>query len=170
MIEFFGYLEQLQLSQWVRDSGSIWSFPTILLLHTLGMSIVAGGAAMLSLIVLGFWPAVPMKPFARVFPWLWLAFSLNAVTGTLMLLADATIKLTTADFYLKMALVFAGLFLLVRMRRQIFENPQLDLVPLSGNAKMLAWASLACWFGAIISGRLLAYVGPVVEGKVPGAH
>ena len=60
--------------------------------------------------------------------------------------------------YVKMALVFAGLFVLIRMRRQIFEDPQLDRVPLSGNAKTLAWASLACWFGAIISGRLLAYV------------
>jgi hypothetical protein len=44
------------------------------------------------------------------------------------------------------------------MRRLIFDDPQLDRVPLSGNAKMLAWASLACWFGAIICGRLLAYV------------
>ena len=125
---------------------------------------------MLSLIVLGFWPAVPMRPFARAFPLLWVAFGLNAITGTLMLLADATIKLTTADFYIKMALVFAGLFVLIRMRRQIFQNPQLDQVPLSGNAKMLAWASLACWFGAIISGRLLAYVGPAVEGIQRGTH
>jgi hypothetical protein len=46
------------------------------------------------------------------------------------------------------------------MQRQIFEDPQIDQVPLSGNAKMLAWASLICWFGAITSGRLLAYVGP----------
>jgi hypothetical protein len=44
------------------------------------------------------------------------------------------------------------------MRRQIFEDPQLDRVPLSGNAKALAWTSLGCWFGAIIAGRLLAYV------------
>jgi len=29
---------------------------------------------------------------------------------------------------------------------------------MTGNAKMLAWASLACWFGAITAGRLLAYV------------
>jgi hypothetical protein len=28
----------------------------------------------------------------------------------------------------------------------------------SVKAKILAWASLACWFGAITAGRLLAYV------------
>jgi len=158
MTHFFLFLEQMEFSRWVREAPTIWAFPTILFVHTLGMAIVAGGSTMINLIVLGFWPAVPMKPFARVFPLLWVAFGVNAVTGTMMLLADAKTMLTTPDFYLKMALVFAGLFVLIRMRRQIFEDPQLDRVPLSGSAKMLAWASLACWFGAITAGRLLAYV------------
>jgi len=93
-----------------------------------------------------------------MFPVLYAGFGVNAVTGTMLLLGDAKAKLTTPDFYIKMVLVFAGLYVLIRMRRRIFEDPQIDRVPLSGNAKMLAWASLGCWFGAIISGRLLAYV------------
>jgi hypothetical protein len=76
----------------------------------------------------------------------------------MMLVADATTKLTTLDFYIKMAFVFAGLYVLIRMRKQVFEDPKLDMAPVSGHARMLAWASLACWFGAITSGRLLAYV------------
>jgi hypothetical protein len=155
---FLVYLENLSFSQWVKDAPTIWAFPTILIVHTLGMSIVAGVSAILSLVVLGFWPAVPMKPFARAFPLLWWGFGINAVTGTMMLVADATTKLTTVDFYIKMAFVFLGLWVLIRMRRQVFENPQLDKAPVSGNAKMLAWASLGCWFGAIVAGRLLAYV------------
>ena len=163
MKEFLGSLEQSGLGSWVRDAPTIWAFPTILFLHTFGMAIVAGGSAMLSLMVLGFWPAVPIKPFGRMFPWLWFAFGVNAITGTLMLVGDATAKLTSLDFYIKMALVFAGLFLLIRMRRQIFENPQIDQAPLSGSTKMLAWASLTCWLGAITAGRLLAYVGPTAK-------
>jgi hypothetical protein len=158
MKEFLVFLEQMAFSRWVHEAQTIWAFPMILFLHTLGMSIVAGGSAMIDLMVLGFWPAVPIKPFARLFPVLWVGFGINAVTGTMMLLADATTKLTTLDFYIKMVLVFAGLFVLIRMRRQLFDDPQLDQIPLSGNAKVLAWASLVCWFGAIISGRLLAYV------------
>jgi hypothetical protein len=158
MKEFLVFLESLEFSHWVKDAPTIWAFPMILFVHTLGMSIVAGGSAMLDLIVLGFWPDAPIKPFARLFPILWVGFGVNAVTGTMMLVADATTKLTTIDFYIKMAFVFAGFFLLIRMRKQVFENPQLDQVPLSGNAKVLACASLACWFGAIIAGRLLAYV------------
>jgi hypothetical protein len=158
MHAFLVFLENMAFSQWVKDAPTIWAFPTILIVHTLGMSIVAGVSAMISLVVLGFWPAVPIKPFERAFPLLWWGFGINAVTGTMMLVADATTKLTSLDFYLKMAFVFAGLYVLIRMRRQIFEDPQLDKVPVTGNAKILAWASLACWFGAIVAGRLLAYV------------
>ncbi|HEY3823428.1 MAG TPA: hypothetical protein VGL82_02675 [Bryobacteraceae bacterium] len=158
MHNFLAYLENLQFSQWVKDAPTVWAFPTILVLHTIGMGIVAGGATMLSLILLGFWPAAPIRPFARVFPYLWAGFWLNAVTGTMMLIADATTKLTMLDFYIKMACVFTGIYLLIRMKRQIFEYPQLDQGPLPSQAKTLAWASLACWWGAITAGRLMAYV------------
>ncbi len=158
MHNFLVYLENMAFSQWVKDAPTVWAFPTILIVHTLGMSIVAGVSAILSLVLLGFWPAVPIKPFARAFPLLWWGFGINAVTGTMMLVADATTKLTTLDFYIKMAFVFLGLWVLIRMRRQVFDDPQLDKAPVSGNAKVLAWASLGCWFGAIVAGRLLAYV------------
>ena len=94
MHAFLEFLENMAFSQWVKNAPTIWAFPTILVLHTIGMGIVAGGSSMLSLMILGFWPAVPMKPFARVFPVMWAGFWLNAVTGTMMLVADATTKLT----------------------------------------------------------------------------
>ena len=157
-MKFLLFLEDLSFSHWVKEAQTVWAFPMILFVHTFGMSIVAGGAAMLSLVLLGFWPAGPIKPFGRMFPLLWVAFGINAVTGSMMLVADATTRLTSFDFYLKMVFVFTGLFLLIRMRRQVFEDPQLDRAPVPGSAKMLAWGTLGCWFGAIICGRLLAYV------------
>ena len=63
MIEFLGKLENLQFSIWVRESGSVWAFPTILLLHTLGMSIVAGLSGIMDIVLLGFWPSVPVNPW-----------------------------------------------------------------------------------------------------------
>ena len=36
---------------------------------------------------------------------LWMAFWLNAITGTILLLADATTKLTNPDFFVKMAFI-----------------------------------------------------------------
>ena len=161
MIEFLNTLENMPFSIWVRESGSVWAFPTILLLHTLGMSIVAGLSGIMDIVLLGFWPSVPVKPLERLFPMIWIGFVLNAITGTILLIADASTKLRNPDFYVKMVFIFVGVWLLSVMRHRVFEDPQLDKGPVPAKAKTLAWASLACWFGAICAGRLLAYLGPV---------
>jgi hypothetical protein len=161
MTDFLGTLDHMKFSVWVMQSNSIWSFPTFLFLHTLGMSIVAGLSAMIDLVLLGFWPKMPIKPLERLYPLMWIGFWINAVTGTVMLIADATAKLTNWDFYVKMGFVFAGVAVLRVMQKRVFSDPALDKVPVSGSAKGLAWASLVCWFCAITAGRLLAYVGPV---------
>ena len=146
-MKFLEFLENMEFSQWVKDAPTIWAFPTILFVHTFGMAIVAGGAAMISLVLLGFWPAGPIKPFGRVFPLLWVAFGINAVSGTMMLVADATTKLTTLDFYLKMAFVFAGLFVLIRTRRQIFEDTATRSGPAARQGKNagMGFAGLLVW-------------------------
>jgi hypothetical protein len=145
----------------VRESGSIWGYPTVLFMHTLGMSIVAGCSTMINLVLLGFWPQMQVKPLERFYPWMWTGFWINAVTGTILLIADATTKMTNYDFYIKMVFIAVGIRVLVVMRRKVFHDPTLDQRPVSSAARGLAWASLICWFGAITAGRLLAYLGPV---------
>ena len=44
-MEFLNWLETLSYSIWVRESPSLWAFPALLFVHTLGMSLVAGGSA-----------------------------------------------------------------------------------------------------------------------------
>ena len=107
-MHFLNSLEQMPFSIWVRESSSIWAFPTFLVVHTIGMSIVAGLSAMISLAVLGFWPHIPLRPLERLYPLIWIGFWINAATGTVLLIADATTKLTNWDFGVKMAFVFAG--------------------------------------------------------------
>jgi len=160
-MSFLNTLEQMPFSIWVRESSSIWAFPTFLVVHTIGMSVVAGLSAMISLAVLGFWPKIPLRPMERLYPLIWIGFWVNAATGTVLLIADASTKLTNWDFGVKMAFVFAGVWLITRTRKQIFGSPDIDRGLLPAGAKGLAWASLICWFGAITAGRLLAYLGPV---------
>ena len=161
MNQFLHALEQLPFSVWVRESSSLWAFPALLVTHTIGMAMVAGSSAMMSLALLGFWPKMLLKPLERLYPLMWTGFWINAVTGVALLVADAATKLTNPDFYVKMAFVFAGVYLLTLTRHKVFADPQLDQGPLPAGARTLAWASLMCWFGAILAGRLLAYVGPV---------
>lgn len=161
MNQFLHALEQLPFSVWVRESSSLWAFPALLVTHTIGMAMVAGSSAMMSLALLGFWPKMPLKPLERLYPLMWTGFWINAVTGVALLAADAASKLTNPDFYVKMAFVFAGVYVLRLTRHKVFADPLHDQERLPSSAKTLAWASLICWFGAILAGRLLAYIGPV---------
>jgi hypothetical protein len=160
MNEFLQTLENLPISIWVRESGSIWSFGTVLVLHTIGMSLVAGLNAMIDLRLLGVASMVPIKPLEKLYPIMWWGFTLNAVTGTLLLMQDAVAKLNNPDFYVKLVFIFAGVFILKRMRKVVFASPNVDSGEIDG-ARMLAILSLVCWLGAITCGRLLAYTGPV---------
>ena len=158
---FLEWLQNLGFSQWVNASSSIWAYPMFLFLHTVGMSVVAGGNAVIDLALLGLWPRTPVKPLERLYPFLIGGFVLNAFTGVSMFMKDATTAGTNMDFWIKMAFVLVGFYLLLRMRTKIFRDPRLDQGPVWSGAKALAWASLFCWFAAIVSGRLIAYVGPV---------
>ena len=158
---FFEWLETLFFSQWVRESGSLWAFPMFLFTHTLGMAMVAGGATLISFAFLGLWPkASPIKPLEKLYPVMWWGFGFNLFTGVGLFCADATTRAINPDFWVKLVFVAIGVFAMVKMRR-VFANPALasGIVPPDG--KTWAWVSLVCWFGAIVAGRLIAYVGPV---------
>ena len=160
-MNFLNTIEQTAFSAWVRESGSIWAFPTILVAHTIGMALVAGTSVYVALALLGFWPKMPLKPLEKLYPLMWWGFAVNAITGTMLLMADISTKLTNWDFFLKMLFIFAGVWVLQRTRTTVFGDPNLDQAPVKTEAKRLAWAAIVCWFMAIVCGRLLAYVGPV---------
>jgi len=160
-MEFLNWLETLSYSIWVRESPSLWAFPALLFVHTLGMSLVAGGSAVISMALLGFWPKTALKPLERLYPVMWFGFYINLFTGVSIFLKDASIYGRNFDLYVKLVFVILGVALIKVMRKKVFGDPSLDNGPVSSRNKMLAWASLACWFCAIVAGRLIAYVGPV---------
>jgi len=150
-------IENLGLSTWVRESPSKLAYPTILWLHVMGMGVVAGISAVISLRLLGVSSKTPVQPLERLYPLVWWGFWVNAVTGTALLMASASKRMIDPTFYVKMIFIFAGVALLQLTRKRVFGNLGPDGAP-PDNAKALAWASLICWLGAITAGRLLAYV------------
>ena len=64
------------------------------------------------------------------------------------------------NIYVKLLFVLAGMVLLVVIRRKVFDDRKWTARGIERH-KALAWASLACWTGAIIAGRLIAYLQPV---------
>jgi hypothetical protein len=157
---FFEWLETLFFSMWIRESGSLWAFPMFLFGHTLGMAMVAGGSTLISFAFLGLWPKSPIKPLEKLYPVMWWGFGINAFTGFGLFCADATTRAINLDFWIKLVFVAIGVFAMTRMRK-MFASPGLSDGIVPSDAKTWAWISLVCWFGAIVAGRLIAYVGPV---------
>ena len=112
---------------------------------------------MISLRLLGVSPRTAVQPLERLYPLIWWGFAVNAVTGTGLLMASATMRLVDPTFYIKMVFILAGVLVLQRTRKKVFHNLGPDGA-LPAGAKGLAWAALVCWLGAITAGRLLAYI------------
>jgi hypothetical protein len=152
---FFLWLEATAVSEWLRESTSVFVFPTILSVHAIGMGLAVGVNAALALRLLGVAPRVPMAELKSYVPVMWTGFWLNAISGVLLLLAYPTKAFTNPMFYLKLALIGAGMGLFVKMSRRMFVDEPVH-IPRS-NGRLLGAVSLLCWALAITAGRLLAY-------------
>ncbi len=160
MNAFFLWLEATALSTWVRESTSVFAFPAILSAHAIGMGLAAGVNAAIAIRLLGFAPRVPPRELLRFAPVMWIGVWLNTASGLLLLIGYPTKALTNPVFYLKLSLIAVGMWIYVLMTRQLLsdgeDEPRVPMPGLQGRADYGA-ASLACWAGAVTTGRLLAY-------------
>ena len=151
----FVWIESTALNRWLVESTSVFAFPMVLAVHTIGLALLVGLNAALDFRILGVAPHIPVAAFRRFLPIMWAGFWLNAGSGVLLLIAYPTKALTNPVFYLKLLLIgVATAILLVVRRRVLFAGVATSR---TGHVKLLAVASLVCWAGAIIAGRLLAY-------------
>ena len=137
-------LEGSAFSVWLRESTSVWAYPTVLTLHTFGMGVLAGASMAFDLRLLGIARRIPLNVLRLLFPLMWSGFWVNAVTGSMLFAANATTRGTSVLFLMKMSFVALGVVTVVLLKR----NP----------TKLLAVASLVLWLAAITAGRLLAYL------------
>jgi hypothetical protein len=161
MMQFLASLENSAFGSWVRESSSLWAYPTILFMHTVGLGFLVGLNVAIDLRILGVAKKLPLAPFERFYGVMWLAFWINTLSGTALLIADATTKLTNRVFYIKMGCIFLAVISMVLIRRRVFRNVAIDRETLATSVRALAVASLVLWAGAITAGRLMAYFGPV---------
>jgi hypothetical protein len=157
MDPFFIWLESTAFSTWIRESPSVFAFPAILSLHTIGMGLVAGINLAIALRILGAGSGVPLKEMKRFLPVMWSGFWLNAASGVALLIGYPTKALTNPVFYLKLSLIAVALGIVTWITRQVLNDSRAAGGGPPARARLFACASLACWVGAITAGRLLAY-------------
>lgn len=150
------WIETTQLGLWLRESPSVWSFPTVLTLHTIGLAVLIGASWVLDLRLLGVGRHVPLSAFRWVFPAIAFGLTVNLLTGVLLFIKNATTWGGAVPFFVKMALVVVSVATLLPIRSIVLRagDRQYDA---TRNERLLAVASILAWSAAVTAGRLLAY-------------
>jgi hypothetical protein len=156
MDPLFAAIESLSLSVWLRESPSLWGFPFVLILHTVGLAFLVGASVAVNVRVLGLARGVPFGALSRYFTVMWIGFWVNAASGVLLLMAYPTKALTNPLFYVKLSFIALALGLVRKIRNRLPSTLAVREEP-DYRLQRLAWACLSCWVVSIAAGRFLAY-------------
>jgi hypothetical protein len=156
-LSFLTYLADSDFSYWL--SVSMAGFPTLIALHSVGMAVVVGLSLVISLRLNGLLPDLSPGVVPRLLDVAVWGFTLNFVTGLLLFITRGPEYITSAIFLIKMLLVLVGAALMFWLRqhfRRAARGPQMHAR--DRLARLVSLSSSVAWFGAVVAGRLIAYL------------
>ena len=142
----------------------LWLYPSVEVVHIVGIGLLFGSIAVLDLRLLGFSRDISARRLARhVLPWTAASFLLIVPSGLLMFTAHASEFIQSSVFVLKMLLIMAAganavLFHAVTFRTaDVWDSDEMRALGPPPSARAAGAASLLLWIAVIACGRLLAY-------------
>jgi uncharacterized protein DUF6644 len=150
-------LQESALGLAMRNSPAL--YPAVEILHIIGFVVLVGSIVALDLRILGLGRAIPIQPMAQlVLPLSRAGFLLAVSMGFLLFSADASHVVRNPAFQAKLLLIATALVTVVIAHAGPWRHVALwgDKAP--AGARILAFASLVLWLGAVCAGRLIAYL------------
>ena len=154
---FFRSLQGSAFTDWFLGSASIWTYPTVLTLHTMGMAILVGASFVVHLRVLQVAGRIPLRQLQPLYRFIWIGFIINLLTGIVLFVTQAADRIVDPVFYVKIGSIVVALWFGTLVRRRAIDPgnaPQRATLQI----RSLAAASLGLWIVAIVAGRLMAYL------------
>ncbi len=154
MDDFFAALEATPLAQYLRVSR--WGYAALNTTHVLAMALLVGSVVVLNLRLLGLWRSIPRAAVVRVAtPVAATGLTLAILTGPLLFAMRASEYAPLDVFRAKLLLVALGILAALKLHHAYGW----DLEGAS-DARVTVHAAIssACWIGALICGRLIAFV------------
>jgi hypothetical protein len=145
------FCQWLQQNSFVMAMGQSISLAVVCeVLHYFTLFVLVGGAAIidLRLLNLGFRSQSLTKLGLRAFPWIWLAFLLNFVTGFGLLMSEAVEYYYNVPFRVTMLVVLLAVIVTLIIQSSIAKWDQANIPFL---AKVTAVASILLWVGSILA-------------------
>jgi hypothetical protein len=155
-------IENSGYAVWVRESPSIFAYTTILSLHAIGLAIIVGIHTLIALRLLGFVPGIPLQPLRKLFPWMYLGFTINLFSGTSLFVANLSNDLGNWLFLAKLGFIALAMVNLELTRIYVFDKPAAAGATgaasgLPRHSGTFAIAALVLWSLAMVAGRFTAY-------------
>jgi hypothetical protein len=157
-----GALEASGLGRAMREW--LWLYPSVEIVHIVGIGLLFGSIAVLDLRLLGFSKTMSVRRLAsHVLPWTAASFLLIVPSGLLMFTAHATDFISSPVFVIKLCLIMlagvnAALFHVIAMRTaNVWDTEEMRDLPPPPSVRFAGAASLLIWISVIACGRLLAY-------------
>lgn len=144
------------LNQWI--AATYWLWPVLEILHFVGLSLLFGGLLVVDLRLLGWFKAIEQDTAYRLLPLVLIGFAINLITGVLFFFGDPERYAANIAFKIKMTLVLlAGCnAAFYHWKIQPRATDALSSPPWH---KLSAGISLLAWFGVLLFGRLIPYIG-----------
>ncbi len=156
-MQFLEWLYKSPVGLFVQESS--WGYPLVLSAHAVGMGVVVGSVWMYDLRVLGFANKISLAWFDRLYLLAWFGFALNAVSGALLFTGDPLKFAFSTPFQIKILLIFAGALSIWLLGRSVSQDIAGERTVISSTkSKWIANLSIFFWLGAIVAGRLIAYL------------
>jgi hypothetical protein len=154
----FEWLEGTSVAIWVGES--LWGYPFMLGLHVIGLAIVVGTFVMRDLRLLGLFDGIQYDSLDSLRKLGWTGFLINAVSGCFLFSSQATTFIHSTPFLLKISMIFlAAIMGGVIQNRLRNEGASWDGAGAAATSvRAMALLSIVLWMGAIIAGRLTAYL------------
>ncbi len=147
-LETLGPIAALRFSQ--------WPYAFINAGHILGLALLVGGIVPLSFRLFGFWSGVQRASIVRILTLsAGIGLGIALLSGALLFATRASEYASNPAFLVKTCLIAVGLGSAILAHFRYGR----DLEGAShGTARQIAIVSCLCWIGALISGRMIAYI------------
>ena len=134
-------------------------FPTLIALHSVGMAVAVGLSLMVTLHLNQVFTGFNVQLIPRILSVAVWGFILNLITGLALFVSRGPEYIDSYIFLIKMLLVVISAIILFWLRQHLRLTKLTTEVSVADRtAKNMSLFSTVTWFGAVIAGRLIAYL------------
>ena len=119
---FFRSLQDSAFTEWFLGSDSIWTYPTVLTLHTIGMAILVGASFVIHLRILQVAGAIPLQRLQPLYRFVWIGFAINLLSGLVLFITEAADRIVDPVFYVKLSSIAVALWFGVIVKRAVIDR------------------------------------------------